>query len=143
MKSLMLALILAGSSMPLLAVDIGYTYEKVVDEMGMPTSKMEAGATLTLNYTDSTIRLQDGRVASVKMAGVESGNTYEKVIESKGMPASKIDAGTAAVLRYADSTIKLRDGKVMSIKMTGSAKKIDLETSNGSGKSVHNANTGR
>jgi len=126
MKSFFLALALTGTSIPLLAVDVGFTFENVVDELGMPTSKMEAGAVLTLNYTDATIKLQEGRVVSVKMAGVETGDTYEKVIEAKGVPASKIEAGTAAVLRYADSTIKLRDGKVVSIKMVGGGAGLSL-----------------
>jgi len=117
MKSFLLALVFAVPSFPLLAVEIGSTYEKVVDEMGMPTSKMETGGALTLNYTDSTIKLQQDRVVSIKMAGVESGDTYEKIIEAKGVPVSKIEAGAAAVLRYVDSTIKLRDGKVVSIKL--------------------------
>jgi protein disulfide-isomerase len=127
MKSFFLALALTGSSLPLLAVDVGFTFENVVDELGMPTSKMEAGVSLTLNYTDSTIKLHEGRVVSIKMAGVGSGDTYEKVIETKGMPASKIEAGTAAVLRYADATIKLREGKVVSIKMVGAGEGLSLD----------------
>jgi thiol-disulfide isomerase/thioredoxin len=133
MKLFFLTLVFAGASVPLLAVEVGYTYEKVVDEMGMPTSKMEAGASLTLNYTDSTIKLLEGKVVSIKMAGVASDDPYEKVIETKGVPASKIEAGSAAVLRYADATIKLREGKVVSIKMVGAGEGLVLDA-NGTSK---------
>ena len=131
MKLFFLALVFTGFTVPMFAVDVGHTYEMVVDEMGMPTSKMEAGVSLTLNYTDATIKLLEGRVVSIKMAGVESGDSYEKVVEIKGVPASKMEAGVVAVLRYTDSVIKLRDGKVISIKMTSAGKKIDLLSANG------------
>jgi hypothetical protein len=107
------------TTVPLLAVEIGDTYEKVVDESGMPTSKIEIGRTLTLNYPESTIKLLDGKVASIKMADVQTDDTYKMVVEKKGVPASKIEAGVTSILRYMDVTIKLRDDKVVSIKLTG------------------------
>ena len=116
-KLLSLALVFAAASVPLLAVEIGDTYEKVVDERGLPESKLEAGGTLTLNYEDSLIKLREGKVISLKMAGVEAGDTYRKVVETKGVPISKMESGVSAVLRYADSTIKLREGKVVSVKL--------------------------
>jgi len=118
MKLLSLVLVFALASIPLMAVEIGDTYEKVVDERGMPVSKVETGGLLILNYADSTIKLREDRVVWIKMAGVEAGDTYKKVVEAKGVPASKMEAGISAVLRYADSTIKLREGKVVSIKLT-------------------------
>ena len=127
MKIFSMAVVFAVASGPLLAVEMGNTYEKVVDEMGVPVSKMEVGGASTLNYPDSTIVLRDGAVVSIKMVGVESGDTYRKVIEVKGMPASKIEAGVSAVLRYADATIKLREGKVVSIKMSGVGQKISVD----------------
>ena len=116
-KLLSLALVSAVASLPLLAVEVGDTYEKVVDERGVPVSKLEAGGTLTLNYDDSLIKLREGKVVSLKMAGVETGDTYRKVVETKGVPVSKMEAGVSAVLKYADSTIKLREGKVVAVKL--------------------------
>jgi len=124
MKSFFLALALGTFVMPLRAVEVGDTYEKVTDELGVPTSKIETGGVLTLNYPDSTIKLQEGKIVFIKMAEVESGSTYKQVVESKGDPASKIEAGVSSVLRYADATIKLRDGKVVSIKLAGSGEGI-------------------
>ena len=121
--------------MPLVAVEVGDTYEKVVDELSVPTSKLEAAGVLTLNYPDSTIKLRDGRVAFIKMAGVKAGDTYKQVIEKKGVPASKMEAGPSSVLRYMDATIKLRDGKVVSIKLAGTAEGISLPP-NGAPKSA-------
>jgi hypothetical protein len=118
MKLLSLGLVFALASIPLRAVELGDTYEKVVDERGMPVSKVELGGTLTLNYADSTIKLHGDKVVWLKVAGIEAGDTYKKVVETKGVPASKMEAGVSAVLRYTDSTIKLRDGKVVSIKLT-------------------------
>jgi len=129
MKSFFLSLGFALAFVPLQAVELGYTYEQVVDELGMPTNKMEVGSALTLNYTDSTIKLSEGKVVLIKMAGVESGDSYEKVVENKGVPVSKIEAGAAAVLRYVDSIIKLRDGKVVSIKMVGTGQRLSSNES--------------
>jgi len=124
MKLFYLALALGVVAIPLRAVEVGTSYEKVTDELGVPTSKVEIGGASTLNYPDSTIKLQEGKVAFIKMAEVESGNSYQQVVESKGDPASKIEAGASSVLRYPDATIKLRDGKVVSIKLAGSGEGI-------------------
>ena len=124
MKLFFLALALGLVAMPLRAVEVGDTYEKVTDELGVPSNKVETGGVSTLNYPDATIKLQEGKVAFLKMAEVESGNSYKQVVESKGVPASKIEAGVSSVLRYADATIKLRDGKVVSIKLAGSGEGI-------------------
>lgn len=52
--------------MPLLAVETGDSYQKVVEEKGVPTSKIEAGDTLILNYPESIIKLRDGKVIGIK-----------------------------------------------------------------------------
>jgi protein disulfide-isomerase len=134
MKLFFLALALGLVGGPLRAVEVGDTYEKVTDELGMPASKVETGGVLTLNYPDATIKLQEGKVAFIKMAEVESGNSYKQVVETKGDPASKMEAGISSVLRYTDATIKLRDGKVVSIKLAGSGEGITAV--NGTAKAV-------
>jgi protein disulfide-isomerase len=119
MKLLLLALGFVTASMPLLSVEVGDTYEKVVDEKGMPTSKMDVGGVLTLNYADATIKLSQGKVSWIKMAGAEAGDSYKKVVEEKGAPMSKMEAGASLILNYTDVTIKFHDGKVVSIKQVG------------------------
>ena len=124
MKKILLAVVFAATAMPLLAVEVGDTYEKVVDERSLPVSKIELGSDLTLNYADSTIKLHEGKVSFIKMAGVETGDSFEKVVEKKGAPASRIAAGISIVLRYKDATIKLREDKVVSVKLAGAAEGI-------------------
>ncbi len=127
MKLISLAFAVAVFPASLFAIELGDTYEKVVDERGVPVNKMEVNGAATLNYVESTIKMRDGRVVAIKMAGVEAGDSYEKVVEKKGAPASKIETGVASVLSYADATIKLREGKVVSIKMAGSGNVIIME----------------
>ncbi len=127
MKLFLLALSVVVVPASLFAIELGDTYEKVVDEKGAPVNKMEVNGAATLNYVDSMIKLRDGRVVAIKMAGVEAGDSYEKVVEKKGVPASKIETGASSVLRYADATIKLREGKVVSVKMAGSGEVIAME----------------
>jgi len=128
MKLFLLALAVAVVPGSLVAIELGDTYEKIVDERGVPVNKMEVNGAATLNYVESTIKLRDGRIVAIRMAGVETGDSYEKVVEKKGAPASKIETGVSSVLRYADATIKLREGKVVSIKMAGSGEVVVMET---------------
>ncbi len=101
---------------PALAVEIGDRYKTVVDEIGLPLNKIEAGGLLILNYADSSVRLHDDKVVMMKIAGVEAGFTYQKVVEKKGDPTSKIEVQGTQILSYVDVTIKLREGKVVAIK---------------------------
>jgi len=69
MKLSVLTLALTVASAPLLAVETGYTYKQVVEEKGVPTSKIEAGDMQVLHYPDSTIKLREGKVIEIKGAG--------------------------------------------------------------------------
>jgi hypothetical protein len=71
---------------------------------------------LILNYADSSVRLLNDQVVTMKIAGVEAGFTYQKVVEKKGYPTSKIEVNGTQILSYVDVTIKLREGKVVAIK---------------------------
>ena len=101
---------------PVLAVEVGDRYKTVVDEMGLPLNKIEAAGSLILNYSDSSVRLHDDQVVTMKIAGVEAGFTYQKVVEKKGDPTSKIEVNGTQILSFVDVTIKLREGKVVAIK---------------------------
>lgn len=46
-------------------IAVGDPYQKVIEEKGQPTGKMEAGATLVLRYADATIRLKEGYVVAI------------------------------------------------------------------------------
>ncbi len=127
MKHFSIALALFLVSASLMGVELGDTYEKVVDERGVPVNKMEVNGSATLNYVESMVKLRDGRVVAFRVAGVEAGYSYEKVIEKKGVPASKIEAGAALVLRYGDAIIKLREGKVVSVKVPGAGEVVAVK----------------
>lgn len=49
-----------------MAVELGATYEQVLAEKGTPSGRIEIGAKLVLNYPDAVIRLEKGRVVSIK-----------------------------------------------------------------------------
>ncbi|MBK9989281.1 MAG: hypothetical protein IPP19_00725 [Verrucomicrobia bacterium] len=119
MKLTLLAMVFVSLAGPLLSVELGDGYKKVVDEMGLPLNKIEAGSLLILTYPDSSVRLRDDRVVMMKIAGVEAGFTYSKVIAQLGDPASKIEVSGTQILNYLDMTIKLQGGKVIAIKNAG------------------------
>lgn len=52
--------------LPLSAVEPGATLAEVIAEKGDPVSRMQAKDTVVLNYQDETIKLQAGKVVSVK-----------------------------------------------------------------------------
>jgi thioredoxin-related protein len=130
MKLAWLALIFAGASMPLLAVEVGDTYQKVVEEKGAPASKVEAGSTAILRYVDMTIKLQDGKVVSIKLAGEIPSVSSEKKVEQKPKPAVNPGEWTtdyAAALQQAKS-----DRRLVFLFFTGSdwcgwCKRLDAE----------------
>lgn len=122
MKLTLLAVVFVSLAGPLLSVEVGDRYKTVVDEMGLPLNKIEAGGLLILTYTDSSVRLHDDKVVMMKIAGVETGFTYQKIVEQRGDPASKIEVGGTQILSYLDVTIKLREGKVVAIKNAGRLK---------------------
>jgi len=52
-------------ALPLSAVEVGDSYEKVVAEKGAPATKLQAGETMVLNYGDQRIKLKSGKVVEV------------------------------------------------------------------------------
>jgi hypothetical protein len=116
MKLIFWAVVFMSLLRPALAVEVGDKYKAVVDEMGLPLNKIETGGSLILNYSDSSVRLHDDKVVTMRIAGVEAGFTYQKVVETRGDPASKIEVHGMQILSYLDVTIKLREGKVVAIK---------------------------
>ena len=68
MKTILLALALAGSSLPLVAVQIGDSLQTVLAEKGQPSNKLQAGANTILTYRDGSIKLQDNKVVAIKSA---------------------------------------------------------------------------
>ena len=62
-----LVVLLSFTAIPMaLAVGVGDTYQQVVAEKGPPSSKIEAGAVVLLNYPGQSIRMEQGKVAAVK-----------------------------------------------------------------------------
>lgn len=65
MKIVLTLSLLTALVLPLEAVEIGDSYEKVIAEKGAPTAKLQAGETLVLNYGDQRIKLKSGKVVEV------------------------------------------------------------------------------
>lgn len=61
-----LAALLVISAGVLRAVTVGATYDQVIAEKGKPANKLERGSKMILTYPDTVIKLQDGKVISVK-----------------------------------------------------------------------------
>jgi protein disulfide-isomerase len=74
-KQTLLALMFAMAGAPIVAVEVGQTYEQVIAELGTPPSKMEMGGALILNYPESSVKLRDGKVVSVKAVTASSSVT--------------------------------------------------------------------
>lgn len=65
MKIVFALSLLTALFLPLSAVELGDSYDKVIAEKGVPTAKMEAGATMVLSYGDQRIKLKSGKVVEV------------------------------------------------------------------------------
>lgn len=65
MKTLFGVSLLLMAQLPLMAVQVGDTFEQVQIEKGIPPGKMGAGGFIILAYPDATIRLQDNRVIRI------------------------------------------------------------------------------
>jgi protein disulfide-isomerase len=126
MKLSLLALGFAMATGSLLAVETGDTYEKVVEEKGVPASKIEVGDTLILNYPESTIKLREGKVVAIKTKDADAGGG----INENPQPAVSAGEWTtdyAAALRQAKT-----DKKKVFLFFTGSdwcgwCKRLDRE----------------
>ena len=66
MKKIFVVLLSLTAIPMALAVGVGDTYEQVVAQKGPPSSKIEAGAVVLLNYPGQSIRMEHGKVAVVK-----------------------------------------------------------------------------
>ena len=73
MKHLRVLALTLLSFLPLHAVQEGASLDEVVAEKGDPSSRMQMGDTLILNYPDATIKLREGKVISVRAAAAETG----------------------------------------------------------------------
>lgn len=67
MKIIRTLSLLTVLSLPLSAVEVGDSYEKVITEKGVPTAKLQAGETMVLNYADLRIKLKAGKVVEVEL----------------------------------------------------------------------------
>lgn len=68
MKTLLLAMALATSPLPLIAVQIGDSLAMVVAEKGPPSNKLQAGGNTILTYSDGSIKIRDNKVVAIKSA---------------------------------------------------------------------------
>lgn len=73
MKILRVLVLSAAASLPLKAVELGDSYEKVVAEKGAPATKLQAGDVQILNYADQRIKLKGNKVVEVNAKLPEAG----------------------------------------------------------------------
>lgn len=66
MKTLLLAIAFAASSLSLVAVQVGDSLETVIAEKGQPANKLQAGANTILTYRDGSIKIRDNKVVAIK-----------------------------------------------------------------------------
>lgn len=126
MKLSTLALVFAATAGSLLAVETGDTYQKVIEEKGAPSTKMEAGGTTVLKYPDMTIKLKEGKVVGIKGAD-ESAPAGVPKPSAPAAAAGRWTTDYAAALRQAKA-----EKKKVFLFFTGSdwcgwCKKLDRE----------------
>jgi thiol-disulfide isomerase/thioredoxin len=68
MKTLLLAAVLAASSLSLIAVQTGDSLETVLAEKGQPTNRLQAGPNTILTYHDGSIKIRDNKVVAIRSA---------------------------------------------------------------------------
>jgi protein disulfide-isomerase len=78
------------SALPLAAVTPGDTYEQLLNEKGKPASTLARGAVSVLTYADAVIRVEAGKVTSVKPAGTDY------VVHAVDTPAPVVAAPSVA-----------------------------------------------
>ena len=111
------------------AVEVGDTYEEVIAEKGQPVAKLEAGATVVLNYPDQRIKLKGGKVVDVNSKLPEAASAPE---EPAAPSAPAVAPGTWTT-QYAVALRQARQQKTnMFLFFTGSdwcgwCKRLDRE----------------
>src|SRR5260221_447941 len=66
-KALPVCLLLAAVSSAF-GVGIGATYDQVISEKGMPSRKLELNGVMMLNHPGQPLRIENGKVVSIKSA---------------------------------------------------------------------------
>ena len=77
------------------SAEVGDTYEQVLQNQGPPTGKMQAGSVVILKYPGETIRIDQGKVVSVKALSIPPATVAAKPATSPRAPAAS-SATTAA-----------------------------------------------
>ena len=93
-KPFLLCVFLAAVSAATSA-EVGDTYEQVLQNQGPPTGKMQAGSVVILKYPGETIRIDQGKVVSVKALSIPPATVAAKPATSPRAPAAS-SATTAA-----------------------------------------------
>lgn len=97
MRKLLLFLLPLSALLSLGAVNFGDTIDAVVAAKGQPASKLERGNITVLTYSDAVIRLEDGKVVSLK----EPGATYATgAVADKPIPRGSRSSSAGADGRW-------------------------------------------
>jgi protein disulfide-isomerase len=92
MRKLFLVLVPLLALLSVGAVNFGDTLETVIADKGQPVSKLERGNVTVLTYSDAVIRLEDGKVVSLKQPGAEYATG---AVAPKPMPRGARSGGSA------------------------------------------------
>ena len=104
MKIICWSLLLLLPALPLLAVSKGDSYDQVLAEKGKPNAKLERGNVKVLTYPDVVIRLEEGKVVSIKASGNDYVQYVKEPAPSDTTPAGKWTTNYAAACREAQAT---------------------------------------
>ena len=75
------------------AVNFGDSLESVIADKGQPVSKLERGNVTVLTYSDAVIRLEDGKVVSLKQPGADYATG---AVAPKPMPKGRSSASVSS-----------------------------------------------
>ncbi|MDF3057884.1 MAG: thioredoxin [Rariglobus sp.] len=103
MKILRIFVILTAAFPPLMAVEIGDSYDQVIAEKGAPAAKMQAGEIQILNYPEQRIKLKGNKVVEVnaKLPEAASAPAEPPAARAPGIPPGTWTTDYPAALRQA------------------------------------------
>jgi hypothetical protein len=88
-------------------LDVGDTYQQVLSEKGKPKSQIDAGSLKILNYPDSTIKIRDNLVVSIKSVAPAPQN-YTPPSQTTPKPQSVPASASALKLKMDDAVRKVQ-----------------------------------
>jgi|GEM_PF-5880528 len=116
----------------------GSSLKQVLAVQGVPSSMKSANGLIILQYGDSKVLVESGKVTSIKNAGnlkladhntnqkkFGIGSTKQNVIQQQGQPSDVTNLGDSEILHYGNSIVSITNNKVQAFSNTGNNLRVN------------------